>query len=829
MIDWQEAESHVLQLGITPEDGVLVALFPPKVGRSGGCRYFNLSLHGELDHIDVEQELARRPGYSLGFIPNPGGTKDAEIRFCRALFFEDDSNLPVETKKMQWEAAGLPHPSLQIWTGGKSVHHYWILQEPCTPDLFRAGQKRLAAHAARCLPDSDIDTALYNPARILRLAGGTHPETGETSRILTATGERFVYERLWNLTGENVSPPKPAPPRAKNQPQTLSGFVPQDRLALPDFESVESQTFRKRQDEYDVEHKPSGLHYAKLPHAAKRQVLTDALAYCPERDEPGSNTYPVAFPIFAALVNAMGAEEAVSIAKAAAWSREHWDLEAAASLIEENSASRSEYGHKSIYFLFDTAEYNGWPRPWSLSKTVASHRQQNGEDDELLAELRQHSFQQWSDSRTAHLQLSSIFHPSLAQMLGGRAEAFPVAHTAMLAPFLTTMSSVLGTRYSVQVKVGWKEPMVFWMGTVAPASSLKTPVANQFLKPLSTLDLDDQRVYKEALRRWKSQDKESRQDPPALPRQRVVMDATLEGLCSLLEREGVPGAVSFHDELAAFIGDMDKYRSTNSDRAHWLSMWSGGPINILRKNSEPVMVEKTAVSLFGAIQQDKLSSLLHGDDAAAKSGDGFWARFLWVIPPYVFPAQNLNESDINPDLRRLIHNLDQCPRNTVATLTSEAWDLFAETCDAWSTEADKTYAARGAFLGKLRGYLARFAGLLWAIDEACTTDEGEMWAAKPLIDREVMERAVLLTKFFLCQFDVLAPEVGGGDLPSWVTKVVSFGETSETGRVTHRDLMRKKWAKSSDEARGMLKTLAETYGVGSLKQGRRVDQVWWEL
>jgi hypothetical protein len=41
--------------------------------------------------------------------------------------------------------------------------------------------------------------------------------------------------------------------------------------------------------------------------------------------------------------------------------------------------------------------------------------------------------------------------------------------------------------------------------------------------------------------------------------------------------------------------------------------------------------------------------------------------------------------------------------------------------------------------------------------------------------------------------------------------------------------MRKKWAKSSDEARGMLKTLAETYGVGSLKQGRRVDQVWWEL
>jgi len=830
MVNWQEAEQHLEQLGVAPDETVTLALFPPKVGRRGGCAYFSYVPQLPFDVEQVEHGLSSRPGYSLGFIPNPGGTRDAEIRYCRALFFEDDSDAPLEVKKLQWEQAGLPHPSLQIWTGGKSVHHYWLLTEPCTPTQFRAGQRRLFAHAARCLPGSEIDTALSNPARILRLAGGLHPVTGQQSKVLTATGERFEYETLWELTSRDNELPPTATPAPQQTPvsRTFESFVPKELRTLPEFGSEELDEFRKRQEAYDFEQRPVGLHYARMPHSAKREVLVDALRFCPQREEPGSNTYPKAFPVLAALVNAVGAEEAAGIAKQAKWSTEHLDLDVACAEIEQNTVERGGIAHKSIYFLFDTAEFNGWPRPWSINKQLDVKTKGSLEDDELLAELRQHSFKQWSDSRAAHLQLSSVFHPHIARFLAERAEAFPVAHTAMLAPFITSMASIMGTRFAAEIKGGWREPMVFWMGTVAPASSLKTPVANQFLRPLQTLDTADQREYKRLRSLHAAHPEEN--PAPELPRQRVVMDATFEGLCSMLERPTITGMVSFHDELSAFIGDLDKYRGGgNSDRAHWLSMFNGGAVNVVRKSCEPILVDKTAVSLFGGIQQDKLANLLGGERATVDSGDGFWARFLWVTPPYVFPAQNRNETDITTELHRIIASLDQVPRGTVARFDEEAWDLFREVCDDWSLQAEETYAARAAFIGKLRGYLARFAGLLLALDRACELDMEEVWKEKPVIGRDLMERAVLLTKFFLCQFDVLAPQVGGGDIPSWVARVVSFAETSETKRVTARDLVRKKWAENSAEAREMLKSLVTVYKVGQIVAGRRRDQTWWQL
>jgi hypothetical protein len=604
--------------------------------------------------------------------------------------------------------------------------------------------------------------------------------------------------------------------------------APQQAVEFPDrdIDPKAYAAFVKSQEAYDSEYKPNGPHYSSLTHEEKVRLCTTALTYCPQRLEPGTNTYGAAFSIYAALVNEFGAEQAISIAVNANWSTEHWNLEQQAEAIRRSSEERQGVPYKRIYHVFDTAEYNGWPRPWPVLREIRKE-QRNSEDDELLRELRQTSFKQWSKSAATQLKLQSVFHPRIAELLGGRADAFPVAHTALIAPFITTMCAVMGKRFRVQIKEGWREPLVFWMGTVAPASSLKTPVANQFLGPLFTLDGQDQRAYKRDLMRYKALPKEEREEPPALPRQRVVIDATLEGLCTLLEREDVHGVVSFHDELAAFIGDMDKYRSNNSDRAHWLSMWSGGSINIVRKGCDPIMVDRTAVNVFGAIQQDKLTDLLHGDDATAKSGDGFWARFLWIVPEYVFPKQNLNEAEITKELHELIHELDtSIGRHKVVRLDPEAWELFAQVCDEWSVEADLTYASRSAFLGKMRGYLARTAGLLHALDYAAEAPEHAMGE---LITKDVMERAVVLCRFFICQFDVLAPQVGGGDLPHWVVKIVRLAEDNGTGTVTHRDLVLKKWANSGGEARQMLERLVNDYGVGRLVRAVRRDQVRWQL
>lgn len=785
MIDWLQAQDHLFLSGIEPEEPVILALFPKE---RGTC--IHVPTVGSLPadaRSKVEAVMGRNTDLSLGFLLNPGGTKNDEIKFCRALFYEDDGSAPLEEKLAQWEVCGLPRPSMQLWTGGKSVHNYWFLRQPCSTTAFTAAQKMLFKHVESCLEGVKVDTTLSKPCQVLRLAGGVHPKTGEQSRVMSTTGERFELPQLMALV-------RPA-------------------------ESV----LRSEPSDEELPHAQRGKHYERMTAVEKRQVVQEALRFCPEREAPGSGTYEAARDVLAAMVHEFGPDVAAELAKAAGWGQQHWELKRVAMSLVDAPEHR-----KTIWHLFREAQRKGWVCPWPLEREVRSKESEN-ENDPLVKELRQRSYWQWAEARAAAFTLSSVFPKELADLLVDRARAFPVSENALLAPFITTLASVLGKRYWVQVAKGWKEPCIFWMGTVAPAGSKKTPVANQFLWPLEQRDRAEYEAYREKLREWKAGPGDKA--PPNYPRQRVVMDATLEALCSLLNRDDVPGVVSFHDELSGFIGSMDKYRRNASDRAAWLSMWSGGAINILRKGSEPIRISKTAVSLFGAIQQDKLTDLLHGDDATARSGDGFWSRFLWVSPPYVKPRVMRDGVEINQELLKLVDLLDSMgtQQTIVVDLSDGAWEVFEQTANRFTEEAENTYASRSAFLMKMHGYLARAAGLLWALDHVCAGNEMRTIGDRGPISREVMERATVLCQFFLNQFDVLAPQVGGGELPGWVVKVVELAKTRENHQVTARDLVRRKWAGSGEEAKGMLQKLVGDYGLGRLLKSPRADQVWWEL
>ena len=52
--------------------------------------------------------------------------------------------------------------------------------------------------------------------------------------------------------------------------------------------------------------------------------------------------------------------------------------------------------------------------------------------------------------------------------------------------------------------------MVFWMGSVGPASSLKSPVSNQILHPIKERDHRAQVDYKTAMDAWKRNDGDDR-------------------------------------------------------------------------------------------------------------------------------------------------------------------------------------------------------------------------------------------------------------------------------------------------------------------------------
>ena len=848
MIDWDQAAQHVKALEIAPEDGLVLALFPPKPGkgeRSPGCIYINVTPGSAWETDQVEAQLSKRPGYSLGAIFNPGGTKNAEIKFCRFLMFEDDGPGGLEEKQDQWSAAGLPRPSFQVWTGGKSVHHYWLLEQPCTTSEFKQGMKRMARHVAKALPGAGIDSALSNPSRILRLAGGVHPKTGETSRYISAGGQKYSYEQLWNLTGDDALPSAEAR-AAVDDFYTASSHVsevpkaqkqerPDKIRVLPEHGTEEFRRFAQQQLLNDDLHQPKARNLFSFPRTRKLELVTEALPFCIERGEPGSGTYPDAFKILAAMVNDLGANDALECAYRAGWGQEHWNIIAEAHKIQENSGDRDEQSRVTIYHLFDSAEFNGWVRPWKITKQKDADELSPEEAAEMRT-FRRILVQEWMEARASQFTLADALHPALAALLSERAKAFPVSEIAMLPAFMAASAAMLGTRYRVQVKEGYSEPMVIWIGSVGAASTLKTPVAQQMLRPLLKRDHQAQLDYKQKLREYKAASKDDRGEVPQLPPKLVAGDATLEGLCTALDNASSHGMVSYHDELVAFIASLDAYRGKggpSKDRAHWLSMWSGQEINILRKGHDPIFIPETAVSLFGCVQQDKLTELLHGDDAAAKSGDGFWARFLWCVPCNPFPQMNRDGSDISEELGAIYKALSEFNGKITVKLSNEAWELWAAQADAWSRMVDNTYPARAAFLGKMRGYSVRFAGLIHALDYAERIKEpvgGSMSNIDEEIPGEVMKRALLLAHYFINQFDVLAPQVGGNeDLPEWVVKVVELAESRKDRKVTATDLRKRKIGKDSNDRRRMLQSLVSDYGLGRMVQAPRMNQTWWQL
>ena len=174
----------------------------------------------------------------------------------------------------------------------------------------------------------------------------------------------------------------------------------------------------------------------------------------PARDEAGTNTYEVAFNLLASMVNYFGAHDALAICKAANWSQEHWDIEEQAHKIEDNSNDRDSGSRRYIGYVFDTAEFNGWARPWKLGRTVWKAEQ----DAEALAEARVENkaeVEKYKKARNFRFRFGRRTTERDRRGSEGRERrAFPVADVAMLPPFIAMTAAVIGTRFRVRAKKG---------------------------------------------------------------------------------------------------------------------------------------------------------------------------------------------------------------------------------------------------------------------------------------------------------------------------------------------------------------------------------------
>jgi hypothetical protein len=155
-------------------------------------------------------------GRGVYVVINDGGDAKESINVCRALFVEWDDQ-PVAWQLTAWRELGLPEPSIQVATGGSSIHTYWVLDPPISPAQWQPLQLQLIHHCAS-------DENCKDLSRVMRLPGTAYigadgRPTGRVE-IVNAPGHRYSAEQIQaHLPPVTSEEETPAPPRPRRYPQ----------------------------------------------------------------------------------------------------------------------------------------------------------------------------------------------------------------------------------------------------------------------------------------------------------------------------------------------------------------------------------------------------------------------------------------------------------------------------------------------------------------------------------------------------------------------------------------------------------------------------------
>ena len=190
---------------------------------------------------------------------------------------------------------------------------------------------------------------------------------------------------------------------------------------------------------------------------------------------------------------------------------------------------------------------------------------------------------------------------------------------------LANFSAALDHRFGLKMmKHGnwWARPAL-WVLLVGGSSVKKTPPMKEALHELHAIQNSLRESYELELAAIKKAD--DGREPPPLPPRYIVNDTTIEKLADILARNP-RGVLVMRDELAGWIGQMDKYggasRGASTDRAFWLQAYDGGTYLVDRINRGETYVPNLSVSFAGGIQPNRLAEL------SGLTSDGLLQRFL---------------------------------------------------------------------------------------------------------------------------------------------------------------------------------------------------------
>ena len=303
----------------------------------------------------------------------------------------------------------------------------------------------------------------------------------------------------------------------------------------------------------------------------------------------------------------------------------------------------------------------------------------------------------------------------LAAYVDARARVMGADPCAIAWAALSACSAALDGRTRLRMKRHdtWSVPPSIWVALVGRSSAKKSPVTSDAWHPLEELQNVALKIYADQVKIWNALPKDEKKEtpPPLKPRRLVSHDATMEGIQEILGGQD-RGIGVLRDELAGFIGAMDKYSGGGNggaaDRAFWLQAYNGGSHVVDRVGRGTTAINNLLVTICGGIQPERLAKFTDLAD------DGLWQRFVPIIMKPSEIGTDEPPGDSVDAFKLRLQGMVDASQGTQAALSDAAYGVRERLeREIFELERAEPLGSRfAAFTGKLPGLFGRLCLVL---------------------------------------------------------------------------------------------------------------------
>jgi hypothetical protein len=162
--------------------------------------FHNLAGNGRISSLAETLAKSRNEIWHVCINGYGQGTTKDKIQFGTVLQFESDDSRSLDDKLDDWKVLGLPVPTLQMWTGNKSIHSYWVLKTPLPIQKLHELQIQLFRQGKELEADgwAQSDTSWGSTAsKTMRVPGFAHPKSGNKSQIINVSSQYYDAQDIW--------------------------------------------------------------------------------------------------------------------------------------------------------------------------------------------------------------------------------------------------------------------------------------------------------------------------------------------------------------------------------------------------------------------------------------------------------------------------------------------------------------------------------------------------------------------------------------------------------------------------------------------------------